>query len=454
MHGTLLGCSPATPFRGAAIDSRKVRPGDLFFALPGSSTDGHRFVGPALAAGAAAAVVRHVPAEAGAAALIRVEDPFEALQGLARAVREATPRHLVGLTGSTGKTTTKELLTLLLGRRFRVAKSPGNFNNRLGFPLALLDVPTDTEWMVAEMGMSVPGELGAVSHLARPDVAILLNVRPVHLENFRSLADIAEAKAEILAGLPPTGILIANADDPQVVRVASRHPGRIVWFGFGGGEPAPAVRASDVEALAPPALGHRFRLHWQGDSRLVELPIHGRYNVDNALAAAACALVLGLSFDEIAAGLAAAAPAAGRGEVHSLAGGTTLVDDSYNSNPVAVERALEGAAALPGERRWCVLGDMLELGTGELAFHAAAGRRAAELGFAPIVGVGPLSRSLVAAAEEAGARALWLPDASAAARWAVGEVRPGDVVLVKGSRGVGLDRVVAALRQGATEVQG
>lgn len=441
MAGLATACDSGT-FSGAALDSRQVRGGELFFALPGARTDGHAFVAQALAAGAAAAVVHRSPQPPSppTATLIRVGDTYRALHDLTRAVRRQVPRRLVGLTGSVGKTTTKELLAAMLERRFRVAKSPGNLNNLLGFPVALLGIPDDTEWMVAEMGMSTPGELAAISRLARPDAALLLNVRPAHLENFGTLAAIAEAKAEIMAGLDPGALLVANADDPEVVRVARRHRGRTVWFGWQTGA---EVRGRDLQIL--PDGGSRFVLAAGGGRQEVELPLVGRHNAENFLAAAACAYELGVPLAEIAAAAAIASPVAGRGEIHRLAAGVTVIDDSYNSNPHAVARALEAAASLPARRHWAVLGDMLELGPEAPRYHREAGRQAAAAGFAPVAGVGPLARELVAGAREAGAEAVWLADAAAAAEWAAAEVAHGDLVLVKGSRGIGLDAVVQRL---------
>ncbi len=442
MNGVLIPASAGErPFAGAAIDSRRLAGGELFFALSGTRTDGHRFVADALARGAAAAVVDEpgfAPPANGA--LIRVPESYAALHALTRHVRREVPGRLVGLTGSVGKTTTKELLAAMLGRRFRVAKSPGNLNNLLGFPLALLGIPDDTEWMVAEMGMSVPGELGEVSRLARPDVALLLNVRPVHLENFDSLAGIAEAKAEILAGLPADGLLVANADDPEVARVARRHPGRIVWFGTGE---SADVRLVSREPAGPGRVGSRLMLEVEGERREIELALHGLYNAWNCLAAAACAFHLGISLDDIATAATEIRPASGRGVIHALPGGGALIDDSYNSNPAALEEALASAAALAaGRRKWVVLGDMLELGPEAPRFHREAGALAARHGFSPIAGVGELCRELVAVAESAG---TWFATAAGAAEWAAAELRPGDLVLVKGSRGVGLDVVVERL---------
>ncbi len=447
MHGTLLAGDPQAQWSGAALDSRKVAGGELFFALPGEHGDGHRFVGDALARGAAAAVVRADAAIAGTT-LIGVPDTYEALHALTRAVRAEVPRSLVGITGSVGKTTTKELLAAMLGRRYRVAKSPGNLNNLYGFPLALLGIPDDTEWMVAEMGMSTPGELGGISRLARPDVALFTCIRPVHLEFFGTLAAIAEAKSELLEGLAPGGLIVANADDAEVVRIAERHQrahgGRIVWYGRAERS---EVRATDLSPFADGS-GSRFMLTAPGVKQEVELPLLGAYNVDNCVAAAACALALGVTAPEIALAVRDAAPAAGRGVVHRLAGDVTVIDDSYNSNPAAVERALAAAADMPARRHWAVLGDMLELGPDGPHMHRAAGEQARVGGFSPVLGVGDLSRHTVAGA---GARAEWLPDAAAAAARAAALLAPGDLVLVKGSRGVRLETVVQALLAAAGE---
>jgi UDP-N-acetylmuramoyl-tripeptide--D-alanyl-D-alanine ligase len=409
--------------------------------LPGEQTDGHLYVGAALERGAGAVVVdREVETPAGSA-VIRVADTFRALHALTQEVRRRAPRHLVAVTGSIGKTTTKELLAAILSRRFKVARNPGNLNNLFGFPVALLGIPEDTEWMVAEMGMSTPGELGQISRLGRPDVAILTNVRPVHLEFFGSLRAIAEAKAEILEGLAPGGVLVANRDDPEAARIGQRFKGEVVWFGIE--EPA-EVRAEKIELDAQSA-GTRFVLVLGEERGEIHLPLYGRYNVENCLAAAACAYHLGVNLEDIQEGLRTLDPLAGRGIVHRLSADRVVIDDTYNSNPVALSRALESARALPAKRHWAVLGDMLELGEGAPGFHRAAGREAAELGFGPVIGVGELAREIVAGAGEVDAEGLWYEDAPAAAAELRGRLEPGDVVLVKGSRGVALERVVDSL---------
>lgn len=479
MSGRLLAGDPAARFGGASIDSRTIRGGELFFAFRGERADGRAFVKDAFARGAAGAVVEAegepVAAPTGSNRfVIEVENVGDALVELARALRERAPEQLAGITGSAGKTTTKELLAAMLARRFRVGRTMGNFNNRIGLPVSLLNVPDDTEWMVAEMGMSSAGELRELSLLARPDVAVFTVVRPAHLEFFDSVQAIAEAKSELLAGLGNDGWIVANAADPEVVRIARRHRdargdrgGRVVWYALG--EPASDfgdaedgdridLRATDVVAL-PDGRGSRFVLEVEGGRHSVLLALHGAYNVENFLAAAAAAWSIGVPVEEIVEVAAEMPGAPGRGEVHRLklpAGGSALlIDDSYNSNPDAAGKALAGAAGVPGAagRRVAILGDMLELGPGASAFHRETGARAAALGFSPVVGVGGLARELVAGAAAGGAEAIHLADAAAAADWAAGNLAAGDVMLVKGSRGVRLDRVVARLlgRAGAAK---
>ncbi len=483
MDAELIAGDAGAVFDRVVLDSRQVRGGELFFALPGEHSDGHAFVADAERRGAAGAVVTDsalLPRRPGFA-LLEVEDSYQALHALTHAVRSALPLRLIAISGSAGKTTTKELLRAMLASRFRVAASPGNYNNLYGFPVAMLGVPDDTEWLVAEMAMSTPGELAQVSRLGRPDIAIITNVRPAHLEAFdtperaASVVEIAEAKAELLEGLAADGRVIGNASDPEVVRIVRRHlernPGvSVAWFSpatasvaaiasVAAAAPAAAVvsvagivsvpirllEAKRVETASTTSGWSLLIAESAGSPVRVSLPLHGAVNVENFLAAATCALGLGVSLEDIATAVSAIEPGRGRGRVLRLSSGVTVIDDCYNSNPSALEQALEAAAEVPCSRRWAVLGAMLELGASSGAFHRAAGDRAARHGFSPIVGVGEAARALVDAAALAGADAVWLADAEAAAQFAATAARAGDVVLVKGSRGVGLERVVERL---------
>ena len=456
MAGSLLAGDGDARWSGATLDSRRIVGGELFFALPGAKFDGHEFAERASERGVAAVVIHKDMEPSGNAAWIKVDDTYEALHALTRALRAELPENLVGITGSSGKTTTKELLTCMLEQKFKVARSPGNFNNLYGFPLALLGIPNDTEWMVAEMGMSTPRELAEVSKLGRPNAAVYTNVRPVHLENFSSLSDIAEAKSELMEGLQDGALVVANADDPEVMRIVERRAAerqdlKVVTYGLKN--PAD-FSATGIVPLSNGVLrpGSRFQFHSPEGEKTVELRVHGLYNVENFLAAAACASSLGVSLDQMADAAKAFRPASMRGELHRLADGLTVIDDSYNSNPDAAARALESARMLPAVRRIAILGDMLELGSDEVEFHRKVGRRAAELGFDHVIAVGQISRHLQEGASEAGGKSTWLANSPTALEWladdpAIGDKRlgNGDLVLVKGSRGVGLEVVVNAL---------
>ena len=454
MQGELdKAADPDAVFEGAALDSRRISGGELFFALAGAQTDGHRFVADAIAGGAVAAVVDvSAEVELSGAPLIRVRDGFEALHALTRKVREEVPQRLIGVTGSAGKTTTKDLLASMLAERFRTASTPGNLNNLYGFPLALLGVADDSEWMVAEMGMSEPGELAQVSRLGRPDMVLLTNVRAAHLGSFGSVSGVAEAKSEIFEGLADGGLVIANADDPEVVRVTLRERERagceVAWFSLSGEAPGaeePTLRVTELECPFDGRPGSRFTLSAGDDVVEVTLLLPGRHNVENFLAAATVAHRVGVSLEEISRAAASAGPATMRGVVHYVGGDARVFDDSYNSNPDALAKTLSAASELPARRHWAVIGEMLELGPSGPEYHRAAGADAVRLGFDPIVGVGELARDLVAAAEAQGATTRWFPTAAEAVDFVDDELKPGDLVLVKGSRGVGLEVVVERL---------
>jgi len=442
--GTILQGSRTRVFESYGIDSRLAAAGGLFFAVIGKR-DGHDFVGAAAAKGASGAVVaRPVPLPVKDFGLVQVEDPVAALQTLARAVLARRPVKVVGITGSVGKTTTKEFAAALLAGRFRVLKSEGNFNNRLGLALSLLRLRPDDEAAVLEMGMSAAGELRILTRIAPPDVAVITNVSPVHLQFFKGLDDIALAKKEILDGAGPGATAVINGDDPLAMRIAEGFAGRKVTFGR---TQACDVRAEDVESKG--YSGFEFLLRYGRESARIALSFVNDAAVSNLLAASAVCLALGLRLEEIRPAILALQPFSGRGALVETGGGIRVCDDSYNSNPLALEAALRSLAALPAARKVAVLADMLELGEGEKEFHRQAGEVAARAGWDVIVAVGPLAALIADGAAGTGMSAAAIhrfPDAAAAAAVIPHLVRDGDFVLVKGSRGMRTETIVDKLK--------
>jgi UDP-N-acetylmuramoyl-tripeptide--D-alanyl-D-alanine ligase len=428
-------------FASVSIDSRTVEAGALFVAIKGPRFDGHDFLAEAASRGAAGALVhRDAPAPDGLPR-VRVADTTRALSDLARHVRREADLPVVGVTGSVGKTTTKDMTAGLLATRGLVLKTEGNLNNQYGLPLTLLRLRPGHTAAVLEMGMSAPGELGALARLAEPDVATITRVAPVHLEFFPSVDAIAEAKAEILEGLRPGGAAVLNADDPRVRAIGERFSGHKVWFG--------RDRRYDVsaEGWRGTVFGMRFDLRVGGRPVEVALPLAGPHFVTSFLAAAAAAHVLGIAPEAMAEAAAGFRPAAHRGEVRRLGEQVVLLDDCYNSSPEALEAAVVALSLAPGRRHVAVLGDMLELGAAGRALHHGAGQSLAGR-VDVVVGVGALAREIVEGAREAGIPAASLHHFPAApeAAAAIGDlVRPGDAVLVKGSRGVRLEAVVDAI---------
>lgn len=427
----------ATVVTGVAFDSRTVRPGDLFVALAGERIDGHQFVPDAAGAGAAAALVARA-VDFPLPQLV-VPDTLAALQRIAAAERAAAAYRLAGVTGSVGKTTTKEFLAALLGTTFAVGATQGSRNSQAGLPAELCNQPEGIAWMVAELGMNHPGELDRLGAVARPDALVYTVIAPVHLEFFADLEGIAEAKAELLPHLAPGGVLVLNLADARVAALAPRFAGRVLGYGI--------PQRSDlwIESYRGHGLlGAAFTLRGDGLTIPVEWPLVGRHQADNLLAAACCALALGVAAERVAPCAASLQAAPRRGQVHPLRNGATLVDDSYNASPQAVLRMLDLLAETSG-RKIAVLGEMLELGERATAYHREVGTRArAVCDLVIAVGGGPAA----VLAEAAGAGARHLADAAAAVRSLGAELRRGDVVLVKGSRGIHLDRVVDALLAG------
>ena len=344
--------------QGYSIDSRTIGANDLFFAVKGERLDGHDFVSEALDKGAAAAVVRQdqLHRYPDAARLLAVDDTLVALQTLATAVRKLWGKPLIGVTGSAGKTTTKEAIAHVLSLRFRVLKSEGNFNNHFGLPLMLLKLEPEHDVAVIEMGMSHAGEIRALAKIAQPEIGVVTNVAPVHLEFFDSLAGIARAKYELVEALPAGGTAILNADDEYVSQFGRDFAGKAITYGT---RATADVRAENVESCG--AQGSKFEIVTAGGREHAFLPLVGEHNILNALAAVAVGLVRGLRLSETVAALATLTPADKRGQVLQL-GNITVINDCYNSNPKALNAMVDALATMPARRRIVVAGEMLELG--------------------------------------------------------------------------------------------
>lgn len=429
---------------GASTDSRTLERGEIFVAIEGPHFDGHDHLAAAAARGAAAALVsREVETPL---PCVRVDDTIAALGRFAARERESFAGPVIAITGSNGKTTTKELCAdMLEAGGATVCRSPGNLNNHIGLPLSILGLRAGDDVLVVELGMNHPGEIDALARIAQPDVGAITQVAAAHLGPMGSIEAIARAKGELLERLRPGGTAVLNADDAHVMAQRPRFEGRALLFGLGGDAD---VRASGIET-APS--GTRFRLVTpQGESD-VELALPGCHMVQDALCAAACALASGVlgsgALDAIRAALAAFRGVRGRTFVQELPGGVRLLDESYNANPRSMGAALRALAQLRGAGRGiAVLGDMGELGDRAAELHAEVGRAAAESGAAALLGVGPLSAHMVEAARAAGlARVEHAADVDEALGVLRGWLREGDVVLVKGSHAMGMERISGAL---------
>jgi len=425
--------SETQKIKGLAIDSRQVRPGDLFAALPGERVDGHAFAAQAANDGASAVLVER-QLDVSCAQII-VADVERAVGDVGRLARQNYPGVLVGVTGSAGKTTAKNLLAAVLKTAGNTLATVGNLNNELGVPLTLAALKPTTEFAVVEMGAGKPGDIAYLQTIARPSVAVLLGVAPAHIEYFGSLDAIAETKAAILDDLSPSSLAVINGDSPYSPAWAARAaPAQVVTFGFDKGVD---VRAKDVRLRG--FKGSQFKVVTAQGVLAVELAVPGKQGVANALAAIAVGLSLGLSHAAITRALASVAPAAGRGAPLVLANGVQLIDDTYNANPLSVDAALEVLATCSGSRRF-VLGSMLELGDQTTQYHRDVGVKARALGIDELWTVGELAKQ---AAESFGDGHCCYPtvDALLAAQ---PRCVNADTVLVKASRGAALDRLVNA----------
>jgi UDP-N-acetylmuramoyl-tripeptide--D-alanyl-D-alanine ligase len=454
---TLLNTRCDVPERaviGYSIDSRSIGPGQLFFAMRGPRFDGHQFIAQAFERKAAGAVVERAYFQQAppslAPSLLPVESPLGALQHLGRCVRRKWGRPLVAVTGSTGKSTTKEMIAALLGRRFSVHKSTGNLNNHYGLPLTLLALQPEHEVAVVELAMSAAGEIAHLASIAEPEIGVVTNVGPVHLEFFDSVESIAKAKRELVENLSSRGgppIAILNNDDPRVQRFAEGFEGKVVTFGMRPGADFQAQWLKPGEGI-----GSEFRAIGPNLDADFVLPLPGRHNVQNALAAIAVASSFDISPVEMRRGLAEFQNMPQRGESLTLPGPVTIINDSYNSNPQAMECMLETLRTWPGARRRIVVaGEMLELGPQSPKLHIQIGRKCAQADLSWLIAVQGNARFFLEGAVAAGllpAQSRFFPEARSAAEFCRSRLEPGDVVLVKGSRGVHLEAVIEMLRRG------
>jgi len=424
--------------QGYSIDSRTIKPGELFLAVKGERLDGHDYVDAALERKAVAAVVQknELHRYADKTRLLAVDDTLAALQSLATAVRKLWGKPLVGVTGSAGKTTTKEAIAHVLSARFRVLKSEGNFNNHFGLPLMLLKVEPEHDVAVIEMGMSHAGEIRALAKIAQPEIGVVTNVAPVHLEFFDSLAGIARAKYELIESLPATGIAVLNADDEYVSQFGRGFKGKVVTY---GSHTHADIRPEHV--ITHGAEGSEFDVVMPGAREHARLPLVGEHNILNSLAAVAVGLARGLTPAEAVGALATLAPPDKRGQVLQV-GNITVINDCYNSNPKALRAMVDALAAMKAERRIVVAGEMLELGSTGEEMHRDAGQHLAEKKIDVLVGVRGLAQAMVDGAKQSGARAEFVATPEEAGEWLAREARVGDVVLLKASRGVKLEKAL------------
>lgn len=426
-----------------SIDSRTTEPDDLFFAIVGPHHDGHRFVGEALARGAAGVVLSGPIGIERPAVRIRVADTTRALQDLASAVRRQTGIKVVAITGSMGKTTTKEAAAAALRARHRVLKSEKNLNNLWGVPLSLLRHRNE-DVAVLELGMSAPGEIARLTEITDPDVGVLMNVAEVHRQFFPSLEAIARAKGELFDGLPDGSVAVVNADDALAVAEARRFSGRQIRFGF---DERADMRATNLRHVRD---GVVFNAHHGSEQAEVRARLYGRHNVYNLLAALAVAVAVDLPLASAANELAGLDPAPHRGERIRFRNGILVIDETYNSNPTALEMVLTAFGDEDADRRIAVLGDMLELGERSEVLHLESGRQAAGAGIDLLIGVGPLGRFIVEGARRAGmpeSALVTVDGAEQAGEWLLDRIEAGDVMLFKASRGVGLERGLDILRK-------
>ncbi len=449
LQGEIFATTGAEQVTNVVVDSNDVTAGSLFVAIVGERVDGHEFAALALTNGAVAVLAERqldVPC-------IVVSDSIKALGQLAEYVRTQLNCTVIAITGSSGKTSTKDLLANVLGHFGETVASRGSFNTEIGVPLTMLRADESTRYLVLEMGMRGIGHIEYLCELSKPLIGVLLNIGSAHMGMLGSIESIAQAKAEVIAGLPSGGIAILNGDDPNVTQQESKTSARIVRFGQSANA---TVRATGVtlDEMARPS----FTLHYLGNEASVRMSIHGEHFVSNALAVAAVALEVGIALEDVAKALSdATIPSKWRMEVTQTQAGFTVINDTYNANPESMRAALETLAAMGARRAtWAVLGEMLELGAGSKDAHEVVGRQVVDFGITRLLCIGlgadPIYQAAIAAGNQA-AKAAGLPamqayfskDPDDAISLLHEELRSGDIVLIKASRGIGLERVAAAL---------
>lgn len=444
MGGKILQGSPSLRFDRFNIDSRQSKPGELFFAIT-AERDGHNYISHSVQKGAAGAVISHkIPLQNQKTALIQVKDTVQALQLLAKKILQESNSKVIGITGSVGKTTVKEFTATLVTNNRHILKSERNYNNYLGLPLSLLRLTKEDELAVLEYGMSCSGEITALTHIAPPDIAVITNIKPVHLKFFKDIKNIALAKKEILDGMKSKGTAVLNGDDSLVKEIAGKRKGKQLFFGTSTGHDISAenIRKDGWK-------GTTFDLNYGREKIKIFIPFFCKSSIYNFLAAAGVAYALSIPAQKIADQAKHLTSFSNRGGLVHLKNNIKLIDDSYNSNPAALEMALKDLAELPGNRKIAILGDMLELGENENEFHIKAGKKAAQLGLDLLVTIGPLSLNMAKGAIASGmktSRILSYQDSGKAAIEIKTFLREGDVILVKGSRGIKTEKIINGLK--------
>ena len=446
--GDITAGDPAQKCNDPVCDSRRVIAGSIFVPLHGEKVDGHQFIADAKRHGAVASFMRKGwPGDLpDGLVIIQVDEPLEALQIWAHIYLQTLSARIVGVTGSTGKTTTKEMVAAVLSAGYAVGKNRGNLNTEIGLPLTVLQAEADREVLVLEMGMRGQGEILQLTAIAQPEIAVITNIGETHIELLGSIENIARAKGEILEGMLPQGIAVLNGDDEMVVNQAGRAPGRVIWFGRQCQDRGECVFADQVESHGDSL---QYLAHWQGASQMVAIPWPGQHNLYNSLAAITVGLALEMSLEQCVRGLATYQPADSRLRVVPTACGAMMIDDTYNASPVSMRAALQVLKEYPeGQRRFAVLGDMLELGHCGPVAHQELGQLVAVLGLDGLFTVGPLA-SLIAAVARQQRSPVPITETFVDNRSLVLRLeqvlRPGDLVLVKGSRGMRMEEIVERL---------